>query len=115
MSNRSAAPAGVWDEGPVSHASPDRPRGWFARLRRRREPAEPQGQTRAEPTIDLRDSARPSAEDPAVVLEHLTRMRDAGLITNAELDRERRALLDSGGSGQRRPDDGDGRESGSRG
>lgn len=114
MSNRSAATAGVWDEGRVSHASPDRPRGWFARLRRRREPAQTQSQTPAEPTIDLRDSARQSAEDPAVVLEQLTRMRDAGLITNAELDRERRTLLGSGGSGQRRPDDTDGRGSSTR-
>ena len=105
MSNRSAAPAAVWDEGRVSHASSDRPRGWFARLRRRREPAQAETPAPPEPTIDLRDSARPSAEDPAVVLEQLTRMRDAGIITNAELDRERRTLLGSGGSGQRRPDD----------
>jgi len=69
----------------VTHAGPDRPRGWFARLRRR-----PAADT---PVVDLRDPARPTpTTEDAAVLDHLTRLRDAGLITNAELDKERRSM-----------------------
>ncbi len=43
--------------------------------------------------IDLRESAVPLADDPESVVSRLARLRDAGLITNAEFEKERRALL----------------------
>ena len=41
--------------------------------------------------VDLRDEPLPN--DPDSVIARLARLRDAGLITNAEFEREREALL----------------------
>jgi hypothetical protein len=75
-----------WHNRPVKHATPDPPRRWFG-LRRAR--------TQPEPVVDLREVAPPLADDPDSVITRLARLRDAGLITNAEFEKERRALLGS--------------------
>ena len=41
--------------------------------------------------VDVRDESLPN--DPASVIARLGRLRDAGLITNAEFERERESLL----------------------
>ncbi len=43
--------------------------------------------------VDLRDVGPALADDPESVVSRLARLRDAGLITNAEFEKERRALL----------------------
>ncbi len=76
-----------WHNRPVKHATPDPPRRWFG-LRRAR--------TQPEAVVDLREVAPPPlADDPDSVITRLARLRDAGLITNAEFEKERRALLGS--------------------
>jgi hypothetical protein len=69
----------------VKHATPDPPRRWFGL---RRAPKQP------EPVVDLREVPQPT-DDPEAVVARLARLRDAGLITNAEFEKERRALLGS--------------------
>jgi len=65
-------------------------RSWF---RLRRVPAQ------ADPVLDLREPVDESKYelryDAQSVIERLARLRDAGLITNAEFDKERRSLLAS--------------------
>ena len=66
----------------MKHAAPEpERRGWFRRRRREA----------AEPAVDLRDDHLPT--DPESVIARLARLRDAGLITNAEFERERETLL----------------------
>lgn len=69
----------------MKHAAPEPPRRWFGLRRRRQTP---------EPVVDLRE-APPARlpDDPASVVARLARLRDAGLITNAEYEAERRSLL----------------------
>jgi hypothetical protein len=85
LSNTQTWNAQPWHNRPVKHATPDPPRRWFG-LRRAR--------TAPEAVVDLREVALP-AEDPESVVARLARLRDAGLITNAEFEKERRALLGS--------------------
>ncbi len=71
----------------VTPASKPRPRG-LRRWWRRRASA---------PVIDLREErearrTEPLPSDPDSVVVRLARLRDAGLITNAEFEAERRAL-----------------------
>jgi hypothetical protein len=68
----------------VKHAAPPPRRRWFGL---RRAPQRP------EPVIDLRTPPPALADDPESVVSRLARLRDAGLITNAEFEKERRALL----------------------
>ncbi|MDA8436260.1 MAG: SHOCT domain-containing protein [Actinomycetales bacterium] len=68
----------------MKHAAPEPPRRWFGLRRRTRRP---------EPVVDLRDVGPALADDPESVVSRLARLRDAGLITNAEFEKERRALL----------------------
>ena len=80
------APGGrAWHKGHVKHVTPKPPRRWFGLGRR--EPEQP------EPTVDLREVERPLADDPESVVARLARLRDAGLITNAEFEKERRSVL----------------------
>ena len=74
----------TWDNRAVKHAAPEPPRRWFGLRRARKAP---------EPVVDLRDAPPPLADDPESVVARLARLRDAGLITNAEFEKERRALL----------------------
>ncbi len=70
----------------MKHAAPEPPRRWFGRRKTATPPA-------AE-VIDLRDvEVEHLADDPESVVARLSRLRDAGLITNAEFEKERRALL----------------------
>ena len=85
MSNPQTWTAQSWNNGRVKHATPDPPRRWFGL---RRAPKQP------EPVVDLREADLPS-DDPEAVIARLARLRDAGLITNVEFDKERRALLRS--------------------
>jgi hypothetical protein len=73
-----------WHNRRVEHATPDPPRRWFG-LRR--------AATAPQPVVDLREVGLPS--DPESVIARLARLRDAGLITNAEFEKERRTLLGS--------------------
>jgi hypothetical protein len=76
-----------WHNRPVKHATPDPPRRWFGL---RRAPKQP------EPVVDLREGEPDLlGDDPESVIARLARLRDAGLITNAEFEKERRALLGS--------------------
>ena len=43
--------------------------------------------------IDLREVEPVLGDDPESVVARLARLRDAGLITNAEFEKERRTLL----------------------
>ena len=71
-----------WHNEDVSHAAPEPPRRRFFR---RRPPAT---------VIDLRETkSEQLPDDPASVVARLARLRDAGLITNAEFEAERRVLL----------------------
>jgi hypothetical protein len=85
LSNPQTWTAQSWNNGGVKHATPDPPRRWFGL---RRAPKQP------EPVVDLREVPMPS-DDPEAVVARLARLRDAGLITNAEFEKERRALLGS--------------------
>lgn len=77
----------------AKHARPEPRRGWFGRRRSREE----------QPVVDLRDELPESgldlrdavvlADDPESVLARMSRLRDAGLITTAELEAERRRIL----------------------
>jgi hypothetical protein len=70
----------------MKHAAPSDRRRWFGL---RRAPKQP------EAVVDLREVEPVLADDPESVVQRLGRLRDAGLITNAEYDKERRALLGS--------------------
>jgi len=85
LSNPKTWTAQPWHNGDVKHATPDPPRRWFGL---RRAPKQP------ERVVDLREVALP-ADDPESVVARLARLRDAGLITNAEFEKERRELLGS--------------------
>ena len=66
----------------MSHAAPPPPR---RRFWRNKPPA---------PVIDLREPAVEALpNDPESIVARLARLRDAGLITNAEFEAERRSLL----------------------
>ena len=66
----------------MKHAAPEpERRGLFRRRQREVAP----------PVVDVRDEPLPT--DPDSVIARLARLRDAGLITNAEFERERAALL----------------------
>jgi len=74
----------------VKHAAPEPPRRWFG-LRRAQDPV-----------VDLRDQDPPDtpdtvtlADDAASVVARMARLRDAGLITAAEYEHERRRILES--------------------
>lgn len=84
MTNNRAPEAEPWHKRRVKHAAPEPPRRWFG-LRRA-----PRAQ---EPVIDLRETEPVLADDPESVVSRLARLRDAGLITNAEFEKERRSLL----------------------
>jgi hypothetical protein len=82
LSNHGASRAHLWHNEGVKHAAPEpEPRSWFRRRRA------PEGPT----VVDVRDDPLP--DDPASVIARLARLRDAGLITNAEFERERESLL----------------------
>ena len=68
----------------AKHARPEPRRRWFGL----RAPAAPE----PEPVVDLREVVV-LADDPESVLARMTRLRDAGLITTAELEAERRRIL----------------------
>jgi hypothetical protein len=68
----------------VKHAAPEPPRRWFGLRRAQKQPA---------PVIDLREVEPVLSDDPESVVGRLARLRDAGLITNAEFEKERRTLL----------------------
>ncbi len=69
---------------PVKHAAPEPKRRWFG-LRRAADP---------EPVVDLRDPEPVAlADDPDSVVARMARLRDAGLITAAEYEHERRRIL----------------------
>ena len=84
LTNNRAPGRPAWHKRRVKHAAPEPPRRWFGL---RRAAAGP------EPVIDLRDSEQVLADDPESVVSRLARLRDAGLITNAEFEKERRSLL----------------------
>ena len=90
MTNSRAAGPRPWHKRRVKHAAPEPPRRWFGLRRAPRRP---------EPVVDLREVGPALADDPESVVSRLARLRDAGLITNAEFEKERRALLkvDEGG------------------
>jgi hypothetical protein len=68
----------------VKHAAPEPPRRWFG-LRRAADP---------EPVVDLREPEPVVvADDPESVVARMARLRDAGLITPAEYEHERRRIL----------------------
>jgi len=50
------------------------------------------------PEIDLREEVAPLSDEPEDVLARLARLRDAGLLTPAEFEDERRAMLGTGRS-----------------
>jgi hypothetical protein len=82
LSKYGAARPQLWDNEGVKHAAPEpERRGLFRRRRREVAP----------PVVDLRDEPLPN--DPQSVIARLARLRDAGLITNAEFERERATLL----------------------
>jgi len=86
MSNLGAPAGSAWHEGRVAPRMPGL--SWFGRRRH--------GQHELDPgpdMVDLREPVRPAADGPAVLLERLGQMRDAGLITNAEYEKERHSLL----------------------
>jgi hypothetical protein len=71
----------------VKHAAPEPRRRWFGR---RRAP---------EPVVDLRDPEPETvvlADDPESVVARMARLRDAGLITAAEFEHEKRRILGAG-------------------
>jgi hypothetical protein len=77
--------AKTWTIDNVTHAAPEPPRRGLARWFSRRRPAQ---------VIDLRTTEQESLpNDPESVVLRLARLRDAGLITNAEFEAERRSLL----------------------
>ena len=85
LSKYGAPLARIWHNEGVKHAAPEpERRPWFRRRR-------PEATTTT--VVDVRDDALPT--DPASVIARLGRLRDAGLITNAEFERERAALLDA--------------------
>jgi hypothetical protein len=82
---KTRAPEAVpWDKRGMKHAAPEPRRRWFGLRRAARQP---------EPVIDLRAAEPVLPEDPETVVSRLARLRDAGLITNAEFEKERRTLL----------------------
>jgi hypothetical protein len=88
MTNPVADAGSAWHEGRVAPRIPGL--SWLGRRRH--------GQHEAPPdTIDLREPVRPVPEGSAAVLERLAQLRDAGLITNAEYEKERRSLLGADG------------------
>ncbi len=87
MSNTQTWSAQPWHNQRVKHATPHPPRRWFGL---RRAPKKP------ETVVDLREVLPPPlGDDPESVIARLARLRDAGLITNAEFEKERRQLLGS--------------------
>jgi hypothetical protein len=85
MTNMQTWTTQPWHNDRVEHATPDSPRRWFGRRR---------GATQPQPVVDLREVGLAS-DDPETVVARLARLRDAGLITNAEFQKERRTLLGS--------------------
>jgi hypothetical protein len=82
LSNYGASLARIWHNEGVKHAAPEpERRSWFRRRR-------PEATTTV---VDVRDEPLPN--DPESVIARLARLRDAGLITNAEFERERASLL----------------------
>ncbi|HET7901778.1 MAG TPA: hypothetical protein VFL59_11375 [Candidatus Nanopelagicales bacterium] len=70
----------------MKHAAPEPERRWFG-LRRAKEPV-----------VDLREPEAETvviADDAASVVARMARLRDAGLITAAEYEHERRRILGS--------------------
>ena len=87
LTNTETWPSGAWHNRRMKHAAPQPRRRWFGLGRAPKQP---------EPVVDLRDvEPPPLATDPESVVVRLARLRDAGLITNAEFEKERRALLGS--------------------
>ena len=88
LSKYGASLARIWHNEGVKHAAPEPERRSWVRRRR------PEATTTV---VDVRDDPLPN--DPESVIARLARLRDAGLITNAEFEKERRALLkvDEGG------------------
>jgi hypothetical protein len=75
-----------WDKSSVKHAAPEPPRRWFG-MRRGVAPQQ---------VVDLRETPEiVLADDPDSVVARLSRLRDAGLITGAEFEHERRRILDA--------------------
>ena len=67
----------------MKHAAPEPKRRWFGV----RKPA-------PEPVVDLREPEPVVlADDPESVVARMARLRDAGLITAAEYEHERRRIL----------------------
>jgi hypothetical protein len=75
----------VYDAVPARIPSPRR---WFTARR---------AQAQTEPVLDLRQADGELRYDAHSVLARLEGLRDAGLITNAELEKERRTLLAADG------------------
>lgn len=65
----------------MKHAAPEPRRRWFGR---RSDP---------EPVVDLRDEPVVLADDAESVVARMARLRDAGLITAAEFEHEKRRIL----------------------
>lgn len=83
--HKTGAPEAVpWHKRGMKHAAPKPRRRWFGLRRAARQP---------EPVIDLRAVEPLPTDDPEAVVSRLARLRDAGLITNAEFEKERRTLL----------------------
>ncbi len=65
----------------MKHAAPEPRRRWFGR------------RSAPEPVVDLRDEPVVLADDAESVVARMARLRDAGLITAAEFEHEKRRIL----------------------
>lgn len=74
----------------MKHAAPEPRRRWFGR------------RSAPEPVVDLRDEPAVLADDAESVVARMARLRDAGLITAAEFEHEKRRILAAEGD-QTRP------------